>query len=154
MDIRIQEAFIQDIDTLMEWRMEVLSEVFSLSKNQPMEKLARENRLYYEEAIPTGKHIDCFACLDGEIVGCGGMCLYQEMPSPDNPNGKCAYLMNIYTRPQYRKHGIGKQIVSWLVAQAKRREAVKIYLETSHAGKPLYTQMGFTDMPDMMKYPE
>ena len=83
--------------------------------------------------------------------GIGGMCLYHEMPSPDNPNGKCAYLMNIYTRPQFRRQGIGDAVVRWLIGQAEQRGISKIYLETSEAGKPLYREIGFTEMPDMMK---
>ena len=86
-----------------------------------------------------------------EIVGCGGICLYHEMPSPDNLNGKCAYLMNIYTRPQFRGHGIGNRIVRWLVEQARQRHISKIYLETSNKGRPLYQTIGFADMKDMMK---
>ena len=43
---------------------------------------------------------------------------YHEMPSPDNPNGKCACLMNIYARPPFRRQGIGDRIVCWLIGQA------------------------------------
>ena len=75
------------------------------------------------------------------------------MPSPDNPTGKCAYLMNIYTKPQFRKRGVGEAIIKWLVAQAIMRGIPKIYLETSKAGKQLYTKLGFIPMQDMMKRP-
>lgn len=103
------------------------------------------------EELPQGGHIACFAYVGEEIVGCGGICLYHEMPSPDNLNGKCAYLMNIYTRPQFRGHGIGNRIVRWLVEQARQRHISKIYLETSDKGRPLYQTIGFADMKDMMK---
>ena len=43
---------------------------------------------------------------------------YHEMPSPDNPDGKCACLMNIYARPPFRRQGIGDRIVRWLIGQA------------------------------------
>ena len=112
----------------------------------------QKNRLYYERALRTGEHIACFAWVESQIVGCGGICLYQEMPSPDNPDGRCAYLMNIYTRPEGRKQGIGEAIITWLVNRAADLGISKIYLETSKAGKSLYTKMGFSPMPDMMKY--
>ena len=75
------------------------------------------------------------------------------MPSPDNPTGKCAYLMNIYTKPQFRKQGVGEAIIKWLVEQAIKRGISKIYLETSESGKRLYTKFGFVPMQDMMKLP-
>ena len=129
MEIQIRQATIQDLNVLMQ----------------------SENRHYYQTELPQGGHIACFAYVGEEIVGCGGICLYHEMPSPDNLNGKCAYLMNIYTRPQFRGHGIGNRIVRWLVEQARQRHISKIYLETSNKGRPLYQTIGFADMKDMMK---
>lgn len=152
MDVEIRQATADDIETLMKWRMEVLHEVFSIPESQPTEKLEAENRAYYERALRTGEHIACFAWVEDQIVGCGGICLYQEMPSPDNPDGRCAYLMNIYTRPKVRKQGIGEAIITWLVNRATDLGISKIYLETSKAGKSLYTKMGFAPMPDMMKH--
>lgn len=151
MNIEIRRATIDDIELLMQWRMEVLHEVFGIPSGQSMTELEKENRYYYRKELSEGGHVACFAYLGEKIVGCGGMCLYQEMPSPDNPNGKCAYLMNIYALPQFRRHGIGDAVVRWLVKQANRLGITKIFLETSAAGRPLYKEIGFTDMPDMMK---
>ena len=151
MEIQIRQATIQDTDLLMQWRMEVLREVFSISPDRSVTELEAENRRYYQEELPRGGHIACFACMGEEIVGCGGMCLYDEMPSPDNPNGKCAYLMDIYARPQFRGCGIGHAIVRWLIGQTEQHGVSKIYLETSEDGRPLYREMGFREMPDMMK---
>lgn len=140
------------MDLLLKWRMEVLHEVFSIPAAYDMEELERENRHYYQSMLETGGHIACFAYSGDDIIGCGGMCIYHEMPSPDNPSGKCAYLMNIYTRPQSRRCGAGKMIVGWLTDQAVRIGITKIYLETSAAGRVLYEKSGFADMMDMMKY--
>lgn len=150
MDIEIKQADISQIDTLIEWRKTVLSEVFSLSENEITEDLIDNNRLYYEREIPRGGNISCFAYLNGEIIGCGAACLYYEMPSPDNPSGKCAYLMNIYTVPEYRNKGAGAAVVNWLIGRAEERGITKIYLETSEKGKPLYKKLGFEDMTGMM----
>lgn len=37
---------------------------------------------------------------------------------PDNLGG-CAYLMNIYTCPEFRGHGAGREIVKWLIERGK-----------------------------------
>ena len=152
MDIEVRRASLADLDLLMEWRMTVLHEVFSIPACDPMAELERENRRYYQATLPTEGHIACFACAGNEIIGCGGVCLYREMPSPDNPGGGCAYLMNIYTRPEFRGQGAGKKIVSWLISQAAQRSITKIYLETSISGRSLYQEMGFTDMRDYMRF--
>ncbi len=151
--IVIQKAELSDLDLLMQWRMEVLHEVFPSTEYDFPDGLEEENRAYYQWALPAGKHIACFASVDGEIVGCGGMCLYQEMPSPDNPSGQCAYFMNIYCRPQWRRKGVGASVIRWLVDQARAQKITKIYLETSEAGRLFYEQHGFLEMPNMMILP-
>ena len=151
MNIQIKKAEPADMELLMKWRMEVLKAVFSIPAGEDLSQLEAENRAYYENALTGEAHIACFAVSDGEIVGCGGVCLYREMPSPDNQNGICAYLMNIYTRPEWRRRGIGKEIVAWLIRQARKSGITKIYLETSEDGCSLYREMGFTDMRGYMK---
>ena len=151
MDIEIKRATLADLELLMKWRMTVLHEVFSVPLSDSMPELEQKNRRYYQTALQTEGHIASFAYVDNEIVGCGGVCLYQEMPSPDNPSGDCAYLMNIYTCPEFRGQGIGKKIVSWLIEQATQRRITKIYLETSISGRSLYQKMGFTDMRGYMR---
>lgn len=153
MGVVIRKATLEDMELLAAWRMEVLHEVFSIPQNQPTNELETENCRYYQKALQKGEHIACFACLDDKIIGCGGLCLYQEMPSPDNPTGKCAYLMNIYIRPPFRKQGAGEMLVNWLIRQAAERGISKIYLETSESGKRLYEKTGFVPMQDMMKLP-
>lgn len=154
MELVIKRAAPGDLEMLMKWRMEVLREVFSVPADQPMDELDRENRRYYERMLQNGGHIACFACVDGEAAGCGGICIYEEMPSPDNPCGKCAYLMNIYTRPRFRRQGVGEAVVRWLAGQASQLGISKIYLESSEAGLGLYKRLGFVPMQNMMKLPD
>lgn len=133
----------------MDWRSEVISNVFGVEASP---SLLDANRGYYMKHISEGSHIAIIASYNGEDCGCGAICLTDELPSPDNPSGRCAYLMNIYVREAFRKHGIAHKIVSWLVDEAKNQRCGKIYLETTAEGKPVYTSLGFHDMPDMMKY--
>lgn len=152
MEIEIRKAELADLDLLIKWRMTVLHEVFSVPQYETMEDLERENRIYYQTALRTGEHIACFAYADHRIVGCGGVCLYREMPSPDNPNGGCGYLMNLYTAPEYRKCGIGKAMVTWLRQKANEYGASKIYLEAAEKAHGFYKKMGFHDMNGYMQY--
>ena len=151
MDITVRQASVSEIDKLLEWRMEVLRNVFGISETNNVPDLYVANREYYLGSIPSGGHIAVFAEIDGTTAGCGGLCLYREMPSPDNPTGRCAYLMNVYTRKEYRNQGVGKTVVEWLVNYAKKQGITKIYLETSDCGRPLYENLGFKDMKDYMK---
>lgn len=146
----LQITQISAIPTLMRWRAEVLREVFG---GEPGARLLVANRQYYRQHSADGSHL-AFVARDesGEECGCGSVCFSDELPSPDNPTGRCAYLMNIYVRRPFRRRGYGHQIVKRLIEEAKQRNCGKIYLETTGEGRPVYVSLGFRELPDMMKY--
>ena len=86
--------------------------------------------------------------------GAGGVSFYQVMPTYHNPTGKKAYIMNMYTKPSYRRQGIAFKILDLLVTEAKVKGITAISLETTEMGKPLYTKYGFVKMNDEMELPQ
>lgn len=139
---------VKDINTLMKWRREVITHVFG---QDPSDYLMAENESFYRRHLSDGTHIAFEALFQGAEVGCGALCLTEELPSPDNITGRCGYLMNIYVKEPFRTHGIAHAIVARLVDEAKIRNCRKIYLETTADGRPVYESLGFQDLPDMMK---
>jgi ribosomal protein S18 acetylase RimI-like enzyme len=153
MAIIIKKAGLSDLALLMKWRMRVLREVFAIEEDADLSAIWKNNEAYYKKHLADNTHIACFAVdqASGKIVGCGGVCYQEEMPSPDNPTGRNGYLMNIYALPEVRGAGIGKMVVAFLIADAQKRGAGKIYLESTKAAKKLYDKLGFNDMSDYMK---
>ena len=133
----------------MAWRAEVIRNVFGEVAGS---HLLEANRQYYLQHIKNDTHSAFVAACEGIDCGCGAVCFSDELPSPDNPSGHCAYLMNIYVREAFRKQGVAHTIVSRLIEEAKKLNCGKIYLETTADGKALYNSLGFSDMADMMKY--
>lgn len=86
---------VKNIDELLQWRIEVIAHVFGIDADK---ELIEYNRDYYQTHIADESHIAYVASQNGKEVGCGALCLTAELPSPDNPTGSCAYLMNIYVR--------------------------------------------------------
>ncbi len=153
MKLSVKKSTLAQLDLLLQWRMRVLEEVFSDSESPDWESIRKNNESYYREHLANETHTACFV-LDEDtdsIIGCGGICYQSEMPSPDNLTGTNGYLMNIYTLPEYRGQGVGKQIVEFLIADAKEKGTEKIYLESSKVAKHMYEELGFSDMKDYMK---
>lgn len=107
---------VTDETVLLKWRSEVLEHVFG---SEPAADIIDANRTYYRRHVADGTHLAFVAIHDGAEAGCGAVCFYEEMPSPDNPTGQCAYLMNIYVRKPYRSRGIGSAIVRRLVSYSR-----------------------------------
>lgn len=138
---------INILDELMAWRKEVIANVFGAIAD---EALLNANLQYYKAHISDGSHVAVVASCEAIDCGCGALCFSEELPSPDNPGGKCAYLMNIYVREAYRNKGIAHKIIRYLLEIALERRCDKIYLETTDEARPVYHSLGFRDMPDMM----
>lgn len=73
------------------------------------------------------------------------------MPTYHNPTGKKAYIMNMYTAPEYRRQGIAFHILDLLVNAAKKQGVSQIALEATDMGRPLYEKYGFVRMQDEME---
>lgn len=149
MSVELKLEEVRDITALMHWRTEVIQHVFG---ERPDEKLMGANRHYYEEHIADGSHFAIVASYGGADCGCGAVCFTDELPSPDNPTGRCGYLMNIYVREPFRRRGVAHAIVERLIEESQNRACGKIYLETTDDGRPVYRSLGFDDLPGMMKF--
>ena len=92
---------------------------------------------------------------DGDtLAGTGAVSYFQVMPTVHNPTGQKAYIMNMYTAPQYRRQGVAAHTLALLVEDAHRRGVTAISLEATAMGRPLYERFGFVSMEHEMKLPE
>ncbi len=72
------------------------------------------------------------------------------MPTYHNPTGKKAYIMNMYTAPEYRRQGIAISTLDLLVKDVRKQGVSQIALEATEMGRPLYEKYGFVKMEDEM----
>lgn len=106
MNLTYKRATIQDIDMLTKTRTEVLRAANQLSDTVDMSHVERESYNYYKNALNNGSHI-AYLVFDGDhFIGTGGVSFYQVMPTYHNSSGRKAYIMNMYTKPEYRRMGI------------------------------------------------
>lgn len=69
--LEIRKATIDDLELLLQWRMEVIADVFPKYKlcDGWQEILLRSNRDYYKTQLTKEGHVSCIALLDGKPVG-------------------------------------------------------------------------------------
>ena len=151
MELIWRKATADDIDLLTETRIEVLRAANGLPDDADMEEAEKQSRAYYTEALRDGTHTAYLVFADGLFAGAGGISYYRVMPTYHNPSGKKAYIMNMYTRPEYRRKGIASRTLDLLVEDAREKGIDVITLEATAAGRPLYERYGFTAMGSEME---
>jgi len=146
-----KKATIEDIDELVRTRIIVLRAANKLSEDVDMSVVEKESYAYYKRALECGDHIAYLVYDNGIFIGAGGVSFYQVMPTYHNPTGEKAYIMNMYTAPEYRRKGIAFHTLDLLVKEAKKLGVSQITLEATEMGCPLYERYGFVKMQDEME---
>ena len=154
MHLIYKRATIEDIDILTETRIEVLRAANQLSHDIDLREVERQSYAYYKKALCDDTHIAYLIFDEDRFVGAGGVSLFQVMPTYQNPSGKKAYIMNMYTSPEYRRKRIAYKTLDLLVEEAKRKGITSISLEATALGRPLYEKDGFINMNDEMELPK
>lgn len=149
MEFRI--ATLNDLDLLTTSRIEVLKAANKLDASTDMANVEKESYNYYKKALEDNTHYAILVMEDDKFIGAGGVSFYSVMPTYHNPSGKKAYIMNMYTAPDYRRQGIAYKTLDMLVKVSKERGINQISLEATEMGRPLYEKYGFVKMESEME---
>ena len=117
-----KKAGSEDLDLLVQMRIEVLRAANGLPEDTDMSEVREESYRYYRQAFREDSHV-AYLVFDGEqVVGAGGVSFFQVMSMCHNVSDRKAYIMNMYTKPGYRRKGIAYRTLDLLVGK-QRTEA-------------------------------
>ena len=153
MELIYKIASIEDLEVLVKTRIEVLRAANKLDDSVDMSVVEAESRTYYKKALADGSHTAILVFDGDKFAGAGGVSYYSVMPTYHNPSGRNVYIMNMYTKPEYRRRGIAFKTLDLLVSDAKNKGIAAISLEATNMGRPLYEKYGFVKMEDEMELP-
>ena len=149
--VEFRIATLNDLDLLTTSRIEVLKAANKLDASTDMANVEKESYNYYKKALEDNTHYAILVMEDDKFIGAGGVSFYSVMPTYHNPSGKKAYIMNMYTAPDYRRQGIAYKTLDLLVKVSKERGINQISLEATEMGRPLYEKYGFVKMESEME---
>ena len=150
-NIEFRKATPEDIDLLVRTRIEVLRAANGLTGTTDMSEVEKQSSEYYEKALADDTHTAYLVFFFFLFIGTGGISYYRVMPTYHNPTGRKGYIMNMYTRPEYRRKGIAFHTLDLLVRDARKKGITFVSLEATTAGRPLYEKYGFSGMKDEME---
>jgi len=105
---------------------------------------------YHAAAIEDGTLVEWLAVDDGEVVATGAVLFQQHPPSFSNPNGRVAYVTNMYTRPDHRRQGLATSLLNKLMDDCRARDCHVVWLRGSRDGLPTYAKFGFIPLSNAM----
>ena len=148
--IEYRIATTSDIEALISLRMVFLKEVESVYNPKYETKVRNSFFKYLQENIPKESYVSWLALDNGKIIATSGLSFNSVPPSYGNHNGEEAYIMNMYTIPEYRRKGIAKILFDKTLEEATRRGVGKIRLHATEKGRSLYLKYGFEERGDEM----
>ena len=103
---------------------------------------------YFTKTIPDQSYISYLAFYKDQAVAVGGIVFREQPGGFKNPSGKVAYVMNMYTKPEFRKQGLAGKILNLLTEDAVACGYKAFELHATKEGEPLYIREGFTLHPE------
>ena len=150
--ITYRKAVLSDAEKLAEIRSYFLKEMKNETSDEDRIIFEQATLEYFRKALCDNTFISWIALDDKVIIATSGLSFSVVPPFPDVLDGKVAYVMNMYTFPNYRNRGIGTELFKKIVDEAKQLGYKKITLNASNMGKPLYEKYGFKDVHNGMDF--
>ena len=101
--MKVREALAADIPALTTLRMALFCEVGELARPDEDPVLREATQAYFMQAQEEGSARSWVVEEEGEVVACATLALFVRPPYPGNLAGREGYLLNIYTRPAWRR---------------------------------------------------
>jgi GNAT superfamily N-acetyltransferase len=149
--IHIRRAALEDIDELIKLRIELLKEVGNLWSEDDAPVLIEATQRYFSEKIPAGEFIALIAEVDGRIVGISGIVPIERPPVANNLAGREGYVLNMYTKPDFRGKGIATLLLEKIISFAKSNSMLRIWLHATPIAMGIYKRFGFVPISERDK---
>ncbi|MGC5396643.1 GNAT family N-acetyltransferase [Streptomyces sp. DT20] len=88
---------------------------------------------------------------DGSVVSCALGLIHPVLPAPAYPKGLAARVHALATRPEFRRRGLAREVLSALLDRLQADGVTLFELHASEAAAPLYRDLGFTADPALMR---
>ena len=141
----VDKASKKQIAALVELRLAYLQEDLGEIPGDDLQSLREALPRYFREHL----NQDLFVYIareEEEIFACAFLLVVEKPMSPMFITGKTGTVLNVYTRPEYRKKGYAKQLMNALLEDAKGNGLSVVELKATEDGYHLYKAVGFEDV--------
>ncbi len=148
MDITYRKLTEHELDLFIKTRIEQLREEGAKEEID----LTPALKDYYRRHMADDTFVSWIALDRGRIVGTSGMSIVEKPPYFGCPSGKIGLLSSMFTRGEYRRRGIARELLSRVIDEARMRGCGTVQITASDMGIFLYSSFGFTKNDHFMQY--
>lgn len=149
MEIKIRPACETDLKHILHHRLAMFEEI-GFRGAAVLDRVEAVSREYFTEALRTGTYLGWMAeDSGGEVVGGGGIVVADWPGYPGENHSKRVWVLNMYTEPRARRHGVARRLMEAMVEWCRREGYGLVSLHASEWGRPLYESMGFQPTNEM-----
>lgn len=139
-----EKATVQDISILTELRIAYLQEDLGQIADADLELISSSLPSYFEKHL--NKDLVVYVVRsETDIVSCAFLLIVEKPMSPLFITGKTGTVLNVYTKPEYRKKGYAKKLMTMMLEDTKAEGVSTIELKATEDGYSLYKSVGFED---------
>lgn len=139
------KALETDIPALIDMRIAYLTEDYQTLAAEQADAIRAQLPGYFAGHL--NRDLIAYAAKDEKKIAASAFLHITEMPAnPAVLTGKFGVMLNVYTRPEYRRMGIAKQLLTMAIEDGRRLSLSYISLDATQDGLPLYRKLKFTEI--------
>lgn len=143
MNIKPEKATINDIDALVQMRLDYLTEDYGSLTNEQITKMKASLPDYYRNHL--NEDLLVYVAREHNIIACCFLLISEKPANPSFINGRTGNVLNVYTKPEYRKQGIAGKLMEQLITEAGALGLDYVELKSTEDGYRLYKSLGFSE---------
>jgi GNAT superfamily N-acetyltransferase len=148
-DYRIRVATIDDVDALVHHRIAMFQDMGVSLDTAAVDAAFRPWLL---EMMPKGVYRAWVVEAGAQVISGGGITILPWPPGPRYFSGRLAFVYNVYTEPDHRRHGLGRMVMEAIHAWCREEGIGSLALNASRFGQSMYESLGYGVTPSPMMF--
>lgn len=147
--LTVRPATITDLASLVELRAHLLDGTSASYSSRTPDDSMRWRAAYRTWLTNRLGESDCVQILvaehreSGQVLGCATAIIDQRAPATGCLNGQSGWVQSVVVEPQWRNHGIARQLMQHLLRWFANRGVGSVVLQSTGAAGTLYQALGF-----------
>jgi len=151
--MQIRPAEANDLDLILQMRLDFLDEVRGLAPVETTSEFRAETRAFIHRTQQEDHLRTWIAEQHGDVLGIVSVVVHDVPPLPEDARSREGSIINEYVKPAARGRGVGRLLLGAALGSAESLGIRRFFLFATDAGKPLYIKEGFTPTDRYMVLP-